>query len=1081
MKKLFSLLLALTMVLSLVVVPARAADVNGTMPGSSLAITKGGQEADFEMSVADNSISLTATPSGTLELKYQDANVSNQSGPTYLWTAPENSGITFGSANAATTTVSASKAGTYTLTCTATYTGTSGSDNVTGTLSDTISVTVIDCTDGIDSFKVNGLSIPVSSKAATVYLKSGDSLTKDSFTDFQYKSGYTDNGEVSYNSSNKVLSVPVKHTASNITGTTSINITPKTVTVSSVSVTEPASAPYYAGQNIKFTATVTDAPSGAQYVWTYSKDGGTSQSLATTDTNVLTTKAFTVAGSYVVSCAVKFGSVTTAAEAASAVTVSADPYVPTRDAADYPYAFSLTRNNIGSAQVKQLHTPYLQNSGDASDKITSGLSVAWDSSNKNVATVQNGVVSAGNTTGTSTISAVITYNGKTYPAVTYTVSNYVLSADLSRQTYFNNPVSYTATDLLEAANRALSINGNYSIYGSAQTIISTTVDAKGLGQTSGSISSVASINSGSISFTPYYNARGKAPITATVKTSTNQTVTVTLNIPVVPIPTPFDSLTAEPVTSSYNSAVTSYRVNFPSTYSTYYVIQKNGSTAPDYAAASLGTAYSASTPYTLTSADFTNGQCTLYVIATNNYTYGSSYGTYYSGAITVTQTNHDIKYNGVVGGTVQFKHNDFTTFMNEMYGTNTTSYLTFNSVKFTSVPNATTQGTLYYNGVAMTTGYGSNYFNTSTAVTNLDNVSFSVSSRVPSTTKEIRIPFTLYATRYNSYGTSAGTSVTYSGVVVISLVREDVTFTVAPGDSVRFTDSAFLTYLRSASGINYNYNIDYVTFDQSAVNALNEGVLYAYSTGFNAVKTTDKFYYTTTNYYTQNALSDVTFRASTYAKTGTTVYIPFTITAKYGTSSATRQVTGTVAIKIAQTMNFVDVKTSDYFYDSVKWAVNNNITKGTSATTFSPNNTCTRAEIVTFLWRAAGSPTPTITRNPFTDVKYPVGSDFYNAILWASQNGITAGKTTTTFAPNDNCTRAQIVTFLWRYAKKPLGYYTNPFNDVNKTEYAAYYDAILWAAGKGIATGNTPKTFDPDGTCTRAEAVTFLYRYESTK
>ena len=204
-------------------------------------------------------------------------------------------------------------------------------------------------------------------------------------------------------------------------------------------------------------------------------------------------------------------------------------------------------------------------------------------------------------------------------------------------------------------------------------------------------------------------------------------------------------------------------------------------------------------------------------------------------------------------------------------------------------------------------------------------------------------------------------------------------------------------------------------------------------------------------------------------------------TANRSTSSATRQVTGTVAIKIAQTMNFVDVKTSDYFYDSVKWAVNNNITKGTSATTFSPNNTCTRAEIVTFLWRAAGSPTPTITRNPFTDVKYSVGSDFYNAILWASQNGIAAGTSTTTFAPNDNCTRAQIVTFLWRYAKKPLGYYTNPFNDVNKTEYAAYYDAILWAAGKGIATGNTPKTFNPDGTCTRAEAVTFLYRYESTK
>ena len=1081
MKKLFSLLLALTMVLSLVVVPARAADVNGTMPGSSLAITKGGQEADFEMSVADNSISLTATPSGTLELKYQDANVSNQSGPTYLWTAPENSGITFGSANAATTTVSASKAGTYTLTCTATYTGTSGSDNVTGTLSDTISVTVIDCTDGIDSFKVNGLSIPVSSKAATVYLKSGDSLTKDSFTDFQYKSGYTDNGEVSYNSSNKVLSVPVKHTASNITGTTSINITPKTVTVSSVSVTEPASAPYYAGQNIKFTATVTDAPSGAQYVWTYSKDGGTSQSLATTDTNVLTTKAFTVAGSYVVSCAVKFGSVTTAAEAASAVTVSADPYVPTRDAADYPYAFSLTRNNIGSAQVKQLHTPYLQNSGDASDKITSGLSVAWDSSNKNVATVQNGVVSAGNTTGTSTISAVITYNGKTYPAVTYTVSNYVLSADLSRQTYFNNPVSYTATDLLEAANRALSINGNYSIYGSAQTIISTTVDAKGLGQTSGSISSVASINSGSISFTPYYNARGKAPITATVKTSTNQTVTVTLNIPVVPIPTTFDSLTAEPVTTNYTTSINNYRITFPSTYSTYYVVQKNGTTAPDYATVSLGNPYSAGSQYTLSSADFgTNGTCTLYVIATNNYTYGSSYGMYYSGAITVSQTNYNINYNGVAGETVQFKHADFTNFMNEVSQargdaskTGSYPYVTFNYVTF-NYPTST-QGTLYYNGTAMSNSSYSGSFNSRTQITNLDNVTFVPYARTNA--KSIPLTFTLSVTKYGANGAVVNRDLKYTGTVVVSIVREDIKYTAAPGDTIRFTDSDFLNYLRTQNGFNSNYySIDYVTFDQSAVNALNEGVLYAYSTGFNAVKTTDKFYYTTTS-YNQNALSDVTFRASAYAKTGTTVYIPFTIYARYGTTgTGTRQVSGTVAIKIAQTMNFVDVKTSDYFYDSVKWAVNSNITKGTSATTFSPYKTCTRAEIVTFLWRAAGSKTPTITRNPFTDVAPSMGMDYYYAILWASQNGIAAGTSATTFSPNATCTRAQIVTFLWRYSNKPAGYYSNPFTDVNKAEHAAYYDAILWAVGKGITKGTTATTFSPYGTCTRGEAVTFLYR-----
>ena len=1084
MKKFLSLLLALTLVLSLVVVPARAGDqptaaTGTTISASTLTLEKGAS--------TNNTLTVNAgSPAPAISVGGAQITPSNIA---YIWssdgaavTVPDNS-----KANQ-NVTITAAQAGTATVSCTVTYTY-----ETSKTAVQTVSclVTVTDCTDGVASISFNGVSSTVASgKTANIYTTDSSQNLGGNATGLipVPKAGYTLNtteqNKITYSDSDSKLTVPIKATNGTGTGSTEITINKKVIGApTNLTVTSPDNeSKYFAGQNITFSVTApTDAPdNGITYEWTYNVKGDSTKHTITGSGTSVTTTALgaSVNTDYVISCVAKINGKATTAVTKN-ITVKADPYVPTRDGADYPYVFSLTRNNIGSAQVKQLHTPYLQNSGAASDKIKSGLSVAWDSSNKSVATVSStGLVSAGNTTGTSTISAVITYNGKTYPAVTYTVSNYVLSADLSRQTYFNNPVSYTATDLLEAANRALSINGNYSIYGSAQTIMSTTVDAKGLCQTSGSISSVASINSGSISFTPYYNARGKAPITATVKTSTGQSVTVTLNIPVVPIPTTFDSLTAEPVTSNYNSAVTSYRVNFPSTYSTYYVIQKNGTTAPDYAAASLGTQYSASTPYTLTSADFTNGQCTLYVIATNNYTYGSSYGTYYSGAITVTQTNHDIKYNGVVGNTVQFKHNDFTTFMNEMYGTNTTSYLTFNSVKFTSLPNATTQGTLYYNGSAMTTGYGSNYFNTSTAVTNLDNVSFAVSSKVPSTTKEIRIPFTLYATRYNSYGTSAGTSVTYSGVVVISLVREDVTFTVAPGDSVTFTDSAFLTYLRSASGINYNYNIDYVTFDQSAVDTINGGVLYSGYAGFNAVKPTDRFYYTTTNNYTQNALSDVTFRASTYAKTGTTVYIPFTIYARYGTTGAgTRQLTGTVAIKIGQTMNFIDVKTTDYFYDSVKWAVNKGVTTGTSSTTFSPYNPCKRAEIVTFLWRAAGSPEPTITRNPFKDVNAVTHSSYYKAILWASQKGIAAGTSTTTFSPDQVCTRAQIVTFLYRYAGKPSGYYSNPFKDVGATSEASYYNAILWAVGKGITTGTSATTFSPYASCNRAEAVTFLYRY----
>ena len=144
---------------------------------------------------------------------------------------------------------------------------------------------------------------------------------------------------------------------------------------------------------------------------------------------------------------------------------------------------------------------------------------------------------------------------------------------------------------------------------------------------------------------------------------------------------------------------------------------------------------------------------------------------------------------------------------------------------------------------------------------------------------------------------------------------------------------------------------------------------------------------------------------------------------------------------------------------------------------FDPNGQCTRGQVVTFLWRAAGSPEPTVTRNPFTDVNSVRDASYYKAILWASQKGITAGTNATTFSPYQECTRSQIVTFLYRYAGKPSGYYSNPFKDVSSVNEASYYNAILWAVGKGITQGTSTTTFSPYASCTRGEAVTFLYRY----
>ena len=173
-----------------------------------------------------------------------------------------------------------------------------------------------------------------------------------------------------------------------------------------------------------------------------------------------------------------------------------------------------------------------------------------------------------------------------------------------------------------------------------------------------------------------------------------------------------------------------------------------------------------------------------------------------------------------------------------------------------------------------------------------------------------------------------------------------------------------------------------------------------------------------------------------------------------------------------QTGVFVDVATGSYYEDAVDWAVENGITKGTDDSHFSPDGICTRAQAVTFLWRTAGSPKPETRTMPFTDV--PAGSYYYDAVLWAVENGITKGTSDTTFSPNMTCTRAQIVAFLWRSEKSPAAGTANPFADVKSTAY--YADAVLWAVRENITKGTTSTTFSPDADCTRAQIVTFLWR-----
>lgn len=1062
MKKFLSLLLALTLVLSLVVVPARA---EGVEVGGTYAITTSasslarGDSTTFTVTataptVTDNGVTAT------------DVNVIG-----YSWSTPGFSGAAGTGATTGTLTAS-NKAENVEVSCTLTieYKVTIEGQEITRSTTKVVksNVSIADklLPGDITTVTFNGRTYSVTNGAVNISLLEGEDLKGDN----KWSAAAT--GYVIDNETNKPtyasgkLTVRVKDSA--LTADVTVNATTPTVTAAA-SLTEVIS-----GGKTTLTATSTGLSNAATYAWFYKIGDSKEFPIGTGKSLVWTVPA---ANDYSVYCKASEGD--KLAKTSDPITVKSLPDT---------YTFTVVPASVTLTQIGQTATlaaNFVNTSASPAAPVTPTYSFV--SANLNIATVTNQTTAAPTVTlrasGSTTVTAKATYKGKDY-VQNIPVTGALIEATLSA-VQNGTSVNYSYSDLVNAAQAA--INKTYSTAYTYETVYSLSgvtqvpsTTAYGVGTSTASYNYPAG-GSGYLYFKANLSGIGTAKFTATVTTrvansNVPKTYSVTFNVPVTPSSTTYADQYPEPVAAYGNTY--RYYVQVPSGARYYYVAGvntepvdwNNGSSQkyyPTTAAANL---------YSLTDTNFINGKCTLYVV-----TQGTD-NRLYCGTISVYQKNYNINYNGVAGETVQFAQSDFNDFMNKVAEARGDAskaksypYVTFDYVTF-SLPT-TAQGTLYYGGTAMSTSNSSGAFNRNTKVTNLDSVTFVPNDKT--TAKTITLNFTLYATRYSSSSTSRGTTVSYSGSVVVNLVREDIKYTVSQGDSVRFDESDFLSYLRSTKGYSSNYTIDYVTFDQSAVSAVNEGSLYTYYSGYNyggSVKTTDKFYYSATA--SQNALSDVAFLASRYAKTGETVYIPFTIYARYGTTgTGTRQLTGTVAIKIGQTMNFIDVKTTDYFYDSVKWAVNKGVTTGTSSTTFSPYNPCKRAEIVTFLWRAAGSPEPTITRNPFKDVNAVTHSSYYKAILWASQKGIAAGTSTTTFSPDQVCTRAQIVTFLYRYAGKPSGYYSNPFKDVSATSEASYYNAILWASGKGITTGSSPTTFSPYASCNRAEAVTFLYRY----
>lgn len=1095
MKKFLSLLLALTLVLSLVVVPARADETGYTVKGD-LSVSANNTTVD-----SGTAVTLRATDNVTVSKDDTDSEQQPEFTHILAWSGD---GIT--DADKAkneltvnpTNLVEADAVKTYTCTLTI-----KDGDTVIATRSDRVSVTVVSAQgkanaafkSAIATVTYNGRNYLEGDKV-TAYKFTGETTEKWDATLRTTASNYKlAKSAVVFDSDAKTITVNGIYTDPETKAETNVTAVFKgsTLTLARVTVT-PASSTILSGGNVLLTA---DAKgfTDAKYAWYTVADGkpDTPVNRANSDTlGVKLTNDTDKDVTYKYKCKVTNGAGGNAPTVESnTVTITVKP------AGQYQLLVTAEQDGLlvdnsnivltNSTKKVEFGSTLYTTSGNKpapvpDDGVTYGYDVSGTKTAFDTKLGKNGdtltVSLKSGRSGSITVTPYATYMGLTVYGTpkTYTISSNNLSATLPTSVENGSSITlYTkSSDRHEDANLALVAqkvlrdkvsDGLRVTEATIKEARSTTTSVTG-----GKISKLSS--QGTYTFTADRSSLTPAEMTI-VATAGGSQYEIKLTIPVTPIMgTNFESVTAEPVSST--ATTTSYRVYFPTTYTNYYVVNTSGSTPGSWSSSMVsGKGYNYNTPYPLSASNFNNanGTCTLYVIAKDGVN-----GNYYGGQMTVSLTNYDIKYSVVAGKDVTFSQKDFDSFVKE-YAKNrgdwTTAsrkdypYVEFDHAELSTIPTAKTEGTLYYKGSEVTASSNRN-----AEYADLDRMTFESASKPTRDTVTLR--FSLVCKKYSS-ASDKGSTVTYPVNVVISIVKEDITYTVGIDDSVSVKVSDFVNFLQDAKTSYRKSTLDYVKFDVSGKNVSSYayGGLYrsysSYSTG-KLADSTDKFYYEPSR--TQYDLADVAYHTTRWAEAGKTVYIPFTV---YGTKG--EEASGTMAITIAQTMNFIDVKASDFFYEPVKWAVNNKITNGTSSTTFSPYKNCNRAEIVTFLWRAAGSPEPTVTRNPFKDVNAVTHSSYYKAILWASQKGITAGTTATTFSPYQECTRSQIVTFLYRYAGKPSGYYSNPFKDVSSVNEASYYNAILWAVGKGITQGTSTTTFSPYASCTRGEAVTFLYRY----
>ena len=1079
MKKFLSSLLALTMILSLVIVPANATDASSTLTVSGTKPVEVGESTTLSVSVP-TTVTVggktynvkTTTPATTASWTIAD---SSSDKVAFVGTNSNTNSVTVRGKAAGDATINVSMNVTY-ITSEANA-GTETTDTATVNGSATVNVKSAN-----EAFRKAITSIDLNGHHFSVSDVSNNELTfkligSESVGTATSNLGTSDTtyGTISYTLNAEKMQLTISGTKKSTSQLVSAVFTVSTSTVATPTVTVKAngtaynssSSPLtiYAGQKIELTASGYDGNNDATYAWSASNSANSpvAGSPATSATWTAPSSASASGDTYTLTCTVtEKGGATT--NGVVYVKVLNDPY-------HSAYANSTREYTIvpsSGTNYCDIDKPVLKGTGvndiTSSDNgysvkfaVTSGeLYVTVDESSGRV-TKRSSLTRSG----TATIKATITYKSKTYDPLTYTVNISELDSKLNSIVNGDSD-SYRQSDIQDKLADAIKKQDSSFRYNNVNTItVVGTPSRVTLKDGKTTLSNGSSVTDG---FTIYADEAYIGDASFQLKVNNNYVVTMYLTVDSKGEIK--DTVTGTSAGKSVTFTNSDYDYLYIYEGSSFKTEKYDGDWSKTSTAPKGWKPVAQNKDYTVSSSAFDrNGKATLYVVAVDDDIAST-------GTITVSQKSYDINYNVVAGKSVSFNQKDFESFL-EDYAEDNGNYnpkkdeITFDHATLNSLPTAKSEGTLYYGGSEVTSTS-----NRKAEYTDMDKMTFEAVAKPTKDT--VTLTFRVYG-EIEKPNSRKPDKVNYDVNVVISVVKEDITYTVGIDDTVQMTARDFVNFLQDAKTSYRKAELDYVKFDVSGKNVSSYayGGLYrsysSYSTG-KLADSTDKFYYEPSR--TQYDLADVAYHTTRWAEAGKTVYIPFTV---YGTKN--EEASGTMAITIAQTMNFIDVKASDFFYEPVKWAVNNKITNGTSSTTFSPYKNCNRAEIVTFLWRAAGTPEPTVTRNPFTDVNSVRDASYYKAILWASQKGITAGSTATTFSPYQECTRSQIVTFLYRYAGKPSGNYSNPFKDVSSVNEASYYNAILWAVGKGITQGTSTTTFSPYASCTRGEAVTFLYRY----